>query len=97
MVVAAAEPANGLATTISIPVLENDYDVDGDVLQILSTLERVQGTAEVSGDVILYTPTPGFTGTDSFTYTIDDGHGGQDTATVTILVSPKQQFLPLIP
>jgi hypothetical protein len=96
-VVIAAEPANGLATTISIPVLENDYDVDGDMLKILATTERTQGATEISDEVILYTPTPGHVGTDTFTYTIDDGHGGQGTATVTILLSPKQQYLPLIP
>ena len=30
----------------------------------------------------------GFTGTDSFTFEVDDGHGGKDTATVTITVNP---------
>ena len=35
-----------------------------------------------------YTPSAGnTTGTDSFTYTLNDGHGGSDTATVTISLS----------
>ncbi|MEW7988966.1 MAG: cadherin-like domain-containing protein [Candidatus Thiodiazotropha sp.] len=37
--------------------------------------------------VIQFTPrTPDFNGTDTFTYTIDDGNGGTDTATVTVTV-----------
>ena len=35
-----------------------------------------------------YTPAPGFVGIDFFVYTITDGHGGTDSATVTINVKP---------
>ena len=34
-----------------------------------------------------YTPDAGFSGTDTFDYTISDGNGGTDTATVTITVA----------
>ena len=34
-----------------------------------------------------YTPAANFTGADSFTYTVSDGHGGSATATVTITVA----------
>ncbi len=40
---------------------------------------------EIDGTVT-YTPDPDFSGTDSFTYTITDGRGGADTASVTITV-----------
>src|SRR3989304_3498173 len=36
------------------------------------------------GPGIDYTPDPTYTGPDSFTYTISDGNGGTDTATVLI-------------
>ncbi|MBL7687536.1 MAG: hypothetical protein JNJ49_05835, partial [Bdellovibrionaceae bacterium] len=36
------------------------------------------------GQTIRYTPTQDFPATDSFTYTISDGRGGTDTATVTV-------------
>jgi hypothetical protein len=37
---------------------------------------------------VTYTPPAGFVGTDAFTYTIDDAHGGVATATVTVTVGP---------
>ena len=40
----------------------------------------------MQGDVVHYTPTPGYVGPDSFSYTISDGRGGTDAATVSISV-----------
>ncbi|MCG8651360.1 MAG: Ig-like domain-containing protein, partial [Pirellulales bacterium] len=45
----------------------------------------VSGSTAVLGSVVTYTPSSGFTGTDTFTYTISDGEFS-DTATVTITV-----------
>ena len=36
-----------------------------------------------------YTPDAGFSGTDSFSYTIENGSGRRDEATVTVAVLPK--------
>src|SRR5690606_23890669 len=47
-------------------------------------------TATISGDgtQIIYTPNADFNGTDTFTYTLNDGTGGAaDTATVTVTVN----------
>ena len=41
-----------------------------------------------SGSSCTYAPALGFTGIDTFTYTIDDGNGHTDTATVTVTVEP---------
>jgi hypothetical protein len=39
------------------------------------------------GTTVTYEPDPNGFGADSFTYTISDGHGGSDTATVHVMVS----------
>ncbi|MCC6456176.1 MAG: tandem-95 repeat protein [Caldilineaceae bacterium] len=73
-----------VATQNSLLVLENDSDVDGDTLTILAVGTGSQGTTAISGDEITYTPNSGFSNSDSFSYTIGDGHGGTSTAQVTV-------------
>jgi len=78
-------------------VLINDYDDDnGDLLTITEMSDPANGTATIddngtpsdpTDDVILYTPLPGYVGSDSFTYDISDGNGGTATGTVTITVN----------
>ncbi len=46
------------------------------------------GTATASGTSITYTPTTGYSGTDSFTYTATNASGTSTAATVTLTVSP---------
>jgi len=83
------------STLVNIPVggnvLTNDYDIDGDVLTVTSTV-----TPPTNGSVVLnpdgsyvYTPNTGFTGTDTFVYEICDNGNPQlcDQATVTIRVT----------
>jgi uncharacterized repeat protein (TIGR01451 family) len=73
---------------VSLPgVLGNDTDVDGDVLTVDGNTSPSNGTLTINPDGSLtYTPFPNFNGVDSFDYTITDGNGGTDTATVTITV-----------
>ncbi|WP_180977433.1 putative Ig domain-containing protein [Janthinobacterium sp. ROICE36] len=47
------------------------------------------GTATVSGTSISYTPTAGYSGPDSFTYTASNSGGTSAQATVTITVTPN--------
>ena len=75
------------STAVTIDVLTNDSDVDGDTLTITSVTDPVGGTAVVNGDgTVTFTPDENFTGSDSFTYTISDGNGGTDTAAVAVTV-----------
>ena len=46
-------------------------------------------------DKIVYTPNAGFTGADAFTYTISDGKGGTDTATVNVTVTGPTTGVPV--
>ncbi|MDJ1139701.1 Ig-like domain-containing protein [Marinicella marina] len=73
---------------VVISVLDNDSDADdGSVLTIESVGAASNGTVVNNGDVVTYTPNAGFVGTDSFEYTVIDGEGGSDSATVTINVN----------
>ncbi|WP_068606939.1 tandem-95 repeat protein [Paenibacillus swuensis] len=64
-------------------------DVDGDTLTYALLIAPVNGTAVVAADgSLVYTPAPGFTGSDSFTVIASDGNGGTDTATVSVFVYP---------
>ncbi|QXP58519.1 Ig-like domain-containing protein [Olleya sp. HaHaR_3_96] len=79
------------ATEIEITVLTNDFDPDGDTIVVTNTTTPDNGTVTVDPTgVITYTPNDGFTGEDTFTYTIcDDANPALcDTATVTVTVQP---------
>jgi len=74
-------------TTLTIDVLANDTDQDGDDLTIVSYLNPDHGTLEITEDnKIRYTPEAGFVGEDSFSYNIEDpdGETSRDTVTVTV-------------
>ncbi|QIR76842.1 beta strand repeat-containing protein [Sulfurospirillum diekertiae] len=80
----------------SSTLLANDTDQDGDTLNIISVTQpdATQGTVTTTTDgsghitSILFTPTANYNGDATFKYTISDGHGGTDTATVTLHVNP---------
>ncbi|WP_433794389.1 Ig-like domain-containing protein [Actinoplanes sp. CA-252034] len=67
-----------------IDVLANDDDPNGDPLGITIDTPAGHGTAIVSGGLVEYRPAPGWSGGDSFHYTVGDGRSGTSGATVTI-------------
>jgi large repetitive protein len=75
-------------TPVTIPVLANDSDPDGDPLMVTSATSP-DGTVVINGNgTITFTPNPNFNGSTTITYTISDGNGGTSTATVNVTVSP---------
>ena len=75
-------------TAVTINVLTNDNDVDGDALTVNAVTQGANGTVAINADnTVTYTPNANFNGQDTFTYTIDDGNGGTDTATVTVTIN----------
>ena len=76
-----------------VDVLANDSDPDGDPLSILSFGQGTHGTVTcpttAGNGTCTYTPAFGFSGSDSFDYTVTDGLGGFGTATVQITVVPN--------
>jgi large repetitive protein len=69
-----------------INVLANDTDADGNTLTVSAVTQGANGSVANNGSNVSYTPNANFTGSDSFTYTVSDGNGGTDTATVSITV-----------
>ena len=76
-------------TPVTIDVLANDRDPDGDTLTVVQVSAPAHGTAVVAdaGEVV-YTPEPDFNGSDRFTYTVGDGSGLTAQAVVEVTVLP---------
>src|SRR6185295_10087661 len=73
--------------SVSVSVLGNDGDIDGDTLAVTAVTQGAHGSVSFTAGAVTYTPAANYNGGDSFTYTIGDGHGGSATATVSITVS----------
>ena len=72
----------------TINVLANDVELDDEVLKISRVTQGANGSVTINTDgTLTYTPHPEFHGDDQFTYTVTDGGGQTDTATVTIAVA----------
>ncbi len=75
-------------TVVTIDVLTNDTDVDGDKLSIESaSVPKEQGTVEVVNGKLVFTPAENFNGDAEITYTVTDGQL-TDEAKVTVTVNP---------
>ncbi|MFG5384454.1 tandem-95 repeat protein, partial [Yoonia sp. R2-816] len=89
---------DGVTVIDTATLLANDSDVEGDVLTVTDvSATSAQGASLVlnTDGTISYDPTgaaavqalaEGQTLTDTFTYTVADGNGGESTATVSIVV-----------
>ena len=74
-------------TAVTIAVLDNDTDLEGDTLAIDSVSPSSNGTTAISGTSIIYTPGTDFSGTDTFTYQVTDTTGQTSTGTVTVTIT----------
>jgi hypothetical protein len=74
-----------------VDVLGNDSDVDGDTLTVTaignSGVSTKDGVVTLTDGVVTYTPKAGFTGSDSFTYTVSDDATTPATATATVNIT----------
>ncbi|WP_139126044.1 tandem-95 repeat protein, partial [Vibrio parahaemolyticus] len=75
-------------TAVTIDVLPNDTDVDGDKLSIQSaSVPEAQGKVEIVEGKLVFTPAENFNGDAEITYTVTDGQL-TDEAKVTVTVNP---------
>ena len=73
---------------VTINVLVNDSDPDGDALTISSFTQPAHGVVtQTDGESLQYTPEADFFGEDTFLYTVSDG-AATASATVTVTVAP---------
>ncbi len=73
---------------IGIDVLSNDYDANGDTVSVLSFTQPALGFVEkTEDDGFVYTPGPGYAGSDFFTYTITDNRSPALTDEAVVNIS----------
>jgi hypothetical protein len=76
-------------TGVTITVLANDVDVDGEALTVTGVTQGTKGAVILNANgTVSYVPAANTNGADAFTYTVRDGSGATDTATVTVSVAP---------
>ncbi|MDH3589602.1 MAG: Ig-like domain-containing protein [Gammaproteobacteria bacterium] len=75
-----------------INILANDFDIDGDTLEVAITQEPSVGTLEEIDGIYFYSPELYFIGSDEFSYRITDTSGNTDSATVSIEVQKKEIY-----
>ena len=71
---------------VTVDVLANDTDPDGDALHVESVSAPEHGTARSVSGGVAYTPEANYHGTDRFTYVVSDGGGGTAEAAVEVVV-----------
>lgn len=87
---------------VTIDVLQNDSDPDGNPLSISAVSNPAHGAVvRNQNGTLTYTPATGYVGSDLFTYTVSDGKGGTASGSVTITVAaranwPAQVFAPYV-
>ena len=81
-----ADVAVSTTEDTSVEMTLTGSDIDEDSLTF-SIGEATNGTVSLDGAVVTYTPNANFNGTDSFTYTANDGTTDSAEATITVTVS----------
>jgi hypothetical protein len=97
-VAVADEVSTGHKTAVTVDVMANDSDPDGDPFSIDSVYSSTGSKVEITTDgKVKYTPRANFgraAGTESFTYTIKDNQGDTSSATVTVNIGAKPNEAP---
>ena len=90
-----------IGNSVLVDVLANDSDPDGDAISLIAAQGAAHGTVALQSGRVLYTPTSGYTGSDTFSYQIRDARGATATGSVSVTVSdvvasPDQMFAPYV-
>ncbi len=80
------EAATDEDQAVTVDVLANDSDPDGDGLRVASLSAPAHGATAVTGGAVRYTPAVNYHGVDRFTYVVADGNGATAEAAVEVTV-----------
>jgi YVTN family beta-propeller protein len=83
----ANDQAVSMAQDCVTPVALTATDAENDPLTFTVTANPTHGTLSGTVPTLTYTPAPDYAGTDSFTFTANDGAADSNVATVSLLVS----------
>ena len=72
---------------VTLSVLANDSDADGDTLSLTATTTPGHGTLSQSGNTLIYQPAANYNGDDAFGYSLSDGFGGTASAQVFLSIT----------
>ncbi len=75
------------ATAVTVDVLANDSDPEGEALTLVSVSTPAHGQAVLSNGQVVYTPNSSFAGDEAFTYVVADPEGNSSTGNVTVTVT----------
>jgi len=80
---------------IAISVIDNDFDADGDEINIDSVSVAGNGSATISNDrkSVIYKPSMGFSGSDQFSYRLVDERGAHSEYVVVDIAVPGMDLL----
>ncbi len=82
-----AEPqAVATSEDTPVPITLRGYDIDGDPLTFQMEVGPANGTLSGQPPDLIYTPSPNFTGSDSFSFSVSDGQVTSAAALVTVMV-----------
>ncbi|WP_408891256.1 cadherin-like domain-containing protein [Myxococcus faecalis] len=88
-VVVADSAVASVDVALRVPVatlLFNDRDVEADALAVTGVSNARNGTVELVGDAVRFTPASGFVGAAGFDYQVADTHGATSTGSVDVRV-----------
>jgi hypothetical protein len=71
---------------VRIEVIRNDFDVDGEAVELLSVGIALNGTVAIDGDAVVYRANPAYSGEETVQYTISDGTGRSAIGSIRIVI-----------
>jgi hypothetical protein len=80
----------------SVAITLSASDVEGDLLTYFVQVPPVHGSLSGTAPYLVYSPYPGYLGTDSFSFVANDGEVDSDPALISIEITANMIFMPVL-